>query len=163
MDQPVYWALLSGAAVLAGAARLAVRRPLWPGRAVPVDRTALAVAVVGVLVLAFHCASMFFAPWTDALPAGRALGAPVRELGTVSQLTYWAPAAALVLAVRRVWWPGVVLLAGTLAGVGATMFRSAPLPVHLTWLAAAVLAVAFVGSALVGLRGADRPSPAVPG
>ena len=163
MDQPVYWALLSGVALLAAAARLALGRPLWRDRAVPVDRAALAVAVLGVLVLAFHCAAMFFAPWTDALPGGRALGAQIRELGTVSQLGYWAPAAALVLALRRVWWPAVVLLAGTLAGVGATMFWSSPLPTHLTWLAAAVLSVVFVGSALVRPHRTDRPSPAVPG
>lgn len=159
MDQPVYWTVLLGVVALAAAVRVLARRPLLARWAVPVGRGGLVAAGLAGLALVFHCASMFFAPWTDALPGGRPLGEAVRDLGAVSQWAYWVPAAALVLALRRVWWPAVVLLAGTLVGVGVTMFWSAPLTTHLAWLAAAALAVSFVVGSLVEVAptGGARP------
>jgi hypothetical protein len=164
MDQPVYWTVLLGVVALAATARAAARRPLLPGRAVPLRRGELVVAGVAGLGLVFHCAAMFFAPWTDALPGGRPLGEAVRELGPASQWAYWLPAVALVVALRRVWWPGVVLLVGTLAGVGVTMYWSAPLTTHLAWLAAAVLTVSFVVVALLvpRVRGGRPGRPTEP-
>lgn len=156
MNQPVYWSVLLGVAVLAGAARLATGGPLLPRRAVPLRRPELLLAGIALLVLVFHCASMFFAPWTDALPGGRALGDAVRAGGAASQVAYWLPAVALLAAVRRVWWPGLLLLAVTLVGVGYTMFWPHPLPTHLAWLAAAVLTVVAVASSLVGSPGRRR-------
>ena len=124
----------------------------------PIGPGELAVAAVSALVLTFHCAAMFFAPWTDALPGGAVLGQAVRDLGAASQWSYWLPAAALLLALRRVWWPGLALLAVTLVGVGVTMFWSFSLIVHLTWLAAAVLTLVLVAMTLVGGREGERSS-----
>ena len=159
MNQPFYWSILVGAAVATAAARLAVGRPLLPRRAVPLTRTEFAVAVISLVALVFHCAAMFFAPWTDALPGGEFLGEPIRELGTVSQWTYWLPAGALLLAVRRLWWPAPVVLAVALAGVGITMFWPYSLVTHLAWLAAAALAWVFTAGALVGGGSEARPAP----
>lgn len=156
MNQPVYWSVLLGVAVLAGAARLVAGGPLLRRRAVPLRRAEALLAAGALLVLGFHCAAMFFAPWTDALPGGRTLGEPVRAGGAASQWAYWLPAVVLLLALRRVWWPASVLLTATLAGVGFTMFWPHSLPTHLAWLAAAVVAVAAVASSLVGPRGAAR-------
>lgn len=164
MNQPVYWSVLVGVAVMTAVARLVVSRPLLPRRAVPLTRTEFAVAVVSLVTLVFHCAAMFFAPWTDAFPGGEFLGEPIRELGTVSQWTYWLPAGALLLAVRRLWWPAPVGLAVALAGVGITMFWPYSLVTHLAWLAAAGLAWVFIAGALIGggsgARPASRPAPA---
>ena len=55
------------------------------------------------------------------LVVGAVAGA-VRDLGLISQVTYWVPAAVLVIVLRRVWPPALVLLAATLVGVGYTMF-----------------------------------------
>lgn len=156
MNQPVYWSFLLGVAVLAGAARLLSGGPLLPRRAVPLRGAELLLAGAALVVLVFHCASMFFAPWTDALPGGRALGDAIRAGGMGSQWGYWLPVVALLGALRRVWWPGLLLLAVTLAGVGYTMFWPHPLPTHLTWLAAAVLTTVAVGTSLVGTRGGTR-------
>ena len=156
MNQPVFWSVLLAVAALAGAARLLRGGPLMPRRAVPLRRVELLLAAIALLALVFHCAAMFFAPWTDALPGGRALADVVRALGAGSQWAYWLPAVALIVALRRVWWPGPVLLAVTLAGVGFTMFWPHALPTHLAWLAAAVLSVVAVASSLVGSRGGTR-------
>jgi hypothetical protein len=164
LDQPVYWSVLVGVAVVTAAARLVVGRPLLSRRAVPLTRTEFVVAVVSLVALVFHCAAMFFAPWTDALPGGEFLGEPIRRLGTVSHWTYWLPAGALLLAVRRLWWPAPVVLAVALAGVGITMFWPYSLVSHLAWLAGAGLTWVFIAGALMGggsaARPASRPAPA---
>ena len=164
MNQPVYWSVLVGLAVVTAATRLVVGRPLLSRRAVPLTRTEFVVAVVSLVTLVFHCAAMFFAPWTDALPGGEFLGEPIRKLGTVSHWAYWLPAGALLLAVRRLWWPAPVVLAIALAGVGITMFWPYSLVTHLAWLAAAGLAWLFIPGALIGggseARPASRPAPA---
>lgn len=169
MNQPVYWSALLAVAALAVAVRLVTGGPFLRRRAVPLRQGELVLAGLALVVLVFHCASMFFAPWTDALPGGRALGDAVRALGTASSWSYWLPAVVLLLAVRRVWWPGLLLLAVTLVGVGYTMFWPHALPTHLTWLAAAVLTVVAVAGSLVGGRGSGsaarptgRPRPATP-
>ena len=164
MNQPVFWSVLLAVAVLAGAVRLATGGPFLRRRAVPLRRAEVALAGVALVVLVFHCAAMFFAPWTDALPGGRTLGDAVRAGGTASQVAYWLPAVALLGALRRVWWPGPLLLAITLVGVGYTMFWPHSLPTHLAWLAAAVLTVVAVAGSLVGGAGGRRavadPTPA---
>lgn len=164
MNQPVYWSVFLGVAVVTAVARLVVGRPLLSRRAVPLTRTEFVVAVVSLVVLVFHCAAMFFAPWTDALPGGEFLGEPIRTLGTVSHWTYWLPAGALLLAVRRLWWPAPVVLAVALTGVGITMFWPYSLVTHLAWLAAAGLAWVWIAGALIGggseARPASRPAPA---
>ena len=159
MDQPVYWSVLVAAAVLAAGARLAVRGPLLPRRAARIGRADALVLGVGSLALAFHCAAMFFAPWTDALPGGQAAGDVIRGMGAASQWAYWLPATAVVVALRRLWWPAPLLLGATFAGVGVAMYWPYAVTTHLAWLAAAVLAWVGVVAALV--VPAVPPSPGV--
>jgi hypothetical protein len=158
VQQPVLWLALSAVVVVAAAARLALRRPLLPSRAAPVPGVQLAVVAVAVVVLVFHCASMFFAGWTDALPGGRPLGEQVRDMGAVSQWAFWLPAVVLLVGLRRIWAPVLLILALVLAGVGVTMFWPFPLTVHLGWIAAAVVTLAGIGSALVRLPRNDAPA-----
>ncbi len=158
MDQPLFWSLLGGVTLLVMAIRLTLGRPFLPGRAAVIGPAELTLAAVCVLALVFHCGAMFFAPWTDALPGGRALGDPVRALGTASEWAYWVPAAGLMLAVSRITWPALVLLAATLLGVGVTMFRPYPLDVHLAWIAAAVLTLTLISSSLLGRTATAAPA-----
>lgn len=149
MDQPGLWIVLVAVAVLAGGARVVVGRPLLGSRAVLLRSAELLTAGLSLVVLVFHCASMFFAAWTDALPGGQPLGEAVRAMGTASQWSYWLPAVLLVISLRRVWWPALGLLATALVGVGLTMFWPYPLVTHLAWLTSAVLVVVLVGSGLI--------------
>lgn len=150
MDQPIYWGVLAATALVLAGARLAARRPLWRSRARAISTGDLAVAVAAAAVLVFHCAAMFFAAWVDAVPFAEAPAAAVRDLDSLaSEVSYWVPAAALVVALRRVWPPGLVLLVVTLVGVGYTMFVPHPLTTHLAWLAAAVVTVVLTSTALV--------------
>lgn len=95
---------------------------------------------------------MFFADWVDAVPFAEAPAAAVRDLDSLaSEVSYWVPAVALVIALRQVWvWPpAVALLVVTLGGVGYTMFVPHALTTHLAWLAAAVVTLVLLGTALV--------------
>lgn len=93
---------------------------------------------------------MFFADWVNAVPFAEAPAAAVRDLDSLaSEASYWVPAAALVIAQRRVWPPALVLLVVTLVGVGYTMFVPHPLTTHLAWLAAAVVTLMLINTALV--------------
>ncbi len=149
MDQPVYWGVLTTAALIAMGVRLAVRRPLWRERSRTIPPRELAAAAVMVAALVFHCAAMFFADWVNAVPLADGPASAVRELGLISQVTYWVPAAVLVLALRRVWQPALVLLTITVVGVGYTMFVPHSLTTHLSWLAAVAIMVVVIAAALV--------------
>ncbi|KFF59422.1 hypothetical protein JF66_11390 [Cryobacterium sp. MLB-32] len=151
MNQPFLWGGLLAFAVAAGILRLAVGRPLLRRRSVAVGRLSAGVAVVSGLALVFHCAAMFFAPWVDAVPFLQTPAAMVRSMGTGSQIAYWLPAATLLLAWRRVWWPALVALAIILVGVGVTMYWPYPLGVHLAWLTAVVIVGTLIPTML--LRG----------
>jgi len=107
------------------------------------------VAAIAVAVLVFHCAAMFFADWVDAVPFAEAPADAVRALGPASQVAYWVPAVALVIALRRVWPPALGLLIVTLVGVGYTMFVPYALTTHLAWLGAAVGSWVLIATALV--------------
>lgn len=125
------------------------RRPLWPRLASPVSPVELTVAGVAVAVLVFHCAAMFFAGWVDVVPFAQLPARMVRSLGVTSQLAYWLPAAALVIALRRSWPPALAVLGATLIGVGVTMFVPHALSTHLAWLASAVVTVVLIATLLV--------------
>ncbi len=149
MDQPVYWGILTAVALIGTGVRLVARRPLWRQRSSVIPPQELAAAAVMVAALVFHCATMFFADWVNALPLVEGPASAVRELGLISQVTYWVPAAVLVVAVRRVWLPALVLLTVTLVGVGYTMFLPHSLTTHLAWLAAAATMVVTIAAGLV--------------
>lgn len=158
VDQPVFWTSVSAGAVLLVALQLRRGRPLLEARSTPLTRKEYLTTATSAAALVFHCATMFFAPWVDVVPGTQSAAVAVRALGTTSQFAYWLPAAALVLSLRRLWWPAVVVLVSSLLGVGATMFTTAmfttaTLTVHLGWLAAAVLTTVV---AVTGLTGAGR-------
>lgn len=154
MDQPVFWAVLLAVAVLGATTRLSGSGPLSPSRAVAVSVPALVVAALSALALVVHCAVMFFAPWTDAVPGGRIVGDAIRSLGETSRWAYAVPAALLVSALLRVWWPALLTLAVALVGVWITMYGSSALTTHLAWLATLIVVGVAISTALLG---APRP------
>lgn len=163
MEQPIFWSALLAVAALAMAVRLRNGAPLLPRHATPVGRAGLLVAGLSALVLVFHCAAMFFGPWVDAIPGAQAPADAVRSMGAISQLSYWLPATMLVLALLRVWWPGLLLLITTLAGVGVTMYWPYALTTHLAWLAAVIVVGSAISAALLSPpppAGARRDHPA---
>ena len=157
MNQPYFWSVLVAAAVVVMGLRLVARQPLWPRRSTTVPPMELAVAVLMVAALVFHCASMFFADWVDAILPADGPARAVRELGVASQVAYWVPAAGLVVALRRVWPPALGLLVLTLVGVGYTMFVPHTLTIHLAWIAAATISLVVLVAAFVA-RGQARTS-----
>ena len=103
---------------------------------------------------------MFFATWVNAVPFVEGPAGAVRDLGVISQVSYWVPAVVLVVVLRRVWPPALVLLSATLVGVGYTMFVPHSLSTHLAWLAAATITLVLIAAALVAplRRQAARPA-----
>ncbi len=160
MEQPVYWVVLAAVALIGTGVRLVARRPLWRQRSSAIPPRELAAAAVMVAALVFHCAAMFFANWVNAVTLAEGPASAVRELGLISEVTYWVPAAALVIALRRVWLPALVLLTVTLVGVGYTMFVPHSLTTHLAWLAAAAIMVVVIAAALVAPLRREALTPA---
>ena len=157
MDQPLLWSALLGVVLLGGVLRLLSRGAVLASPAVALRPWERALVVVGGALLIFHCTAMFFGPWVDAVPGLEPAARAVRASGVASQIAYWAPAAAIVVGWRRVWWPALASVAVTLVGVGATMFSPFPLLVHLVWLTALILSTLAVSMFLVG----DPRKPAV--
>jgi hypothetical protein len=158
VDQPIYWSTLTATVALLAVVRWRARRPLLARRSAPLRRWEWAIATVSVAALVFHCGAMFFSAWINAVPGLRPPADSIRSFGAGSQAAYWIPALILFAAVRRTWWPGLILVATTLIGMGVTMFWSYGLTTHLSWLAAAVLTVTAVFAALV----AAGPTPQLP-
>jgi hypothetical protein len=158
VDLTGYWTGLLAAVGLAVLARVLLRHPVARARAVRVAPVGLAVAAVAVLGLVFHCAAMFGPGVVAAVPGTGAAAQAVRAMGGVSLAAYAVPAVALLLAVRRVGWLPVAVLAVVLVGVGVTMYRPYPLEVHLTWLAAAVVLTTVVLTGLVAVRRPAAPA-----
>ncbi len=145
----MFWGVLLGVAVLGAVVRV-WRGPLWPRRATVIPPSALVIAAAAALALVFHCAAMFFAPWTDAIPGARIPGDAIRAMGDASRWAYAVPAALLVLAVRNLWWPALLALAVALLGVGITMYGPFSLGTHLAWLAALIVVGTVVSAGVVG-------------
>ncbi len=137
-----FWALLIGIAITGLAARLRLRHPLaaW----VRLDAGEAMVGSLGVIALVAHCLSMFLPSLVPAVGPLPSAAQAIRELGPISQVAYWIPAAMVIVALRRLPWPALALLTASLLGVGVTMFWSFPLPVHLAAIAASVAIVAGV-------------------
>lgn len=152
MNQPFLWGALLAFAIIVGSVRAVRGRPFLAEQAVDLGPVGRPVAVLSAAALVFHCAAMFFEPWVTAVAVLRPLAAAVNAMDAASQVAYWVPAALLLLAWRRVWWPGLALTAVTLAGVGVTMYWPYPLVVHLWWLGAVIVAGVLVSTALTGRR-----------
>ncbi|WP_411284521.1 hypothetical protein [Lapillicoccus sp.] len=120
----------------------------------------LALLVLGAVGLVFHCTAMFFPAQTALVPGTGPAAAAVNDFGTASMLLFVAPSVLVLVALRRVWLPALVVLAGTLAAVGITMYVGSPLDLHLSTIAAAVLVLSSVAAGLLRLRPRAVPSPA---
>lgn len=129
--------------------------PLLPSRwAEPIGRTDLLLLALGAVGLVFHCTAMFFPEQTALVPlTGGAIDA-VNRLGPASVLLYAVPAGLVVVALRRIRWPALAVVAATLVAVGVTMYAGSPLDVHLATIALAVLAISMAAAAFTS--GADR-------
>jgi len=139
MPNALYWSALGLLAIIGLAARLLHGRALLGRRAAPMGREDLAVALVALLALGFHCAAMFFRSVALTVPGTDGAVAAVRELGTVSQIAFWFPGVLLLVAVRRAWAPLLIAETGALTAVGVTMFWDFDLSVHLVALAVSVV------------------------
>jgi hypothetical protein len=137
-------------AVLLLVVRLVLGRPLLPTHARPLPVADAVLVAASLVLLVFHCAAMF-AP--DAVGALRVLDGParvVRDLrDPIGQAAYWAPAGALVVGARRLWWPAPVSAALCLVAVGWTMYGGFTVTQHLVAIVAAGVVIAGVMSALV--------------
>ena len=129
--------------VVAFVVRALHRRPLST-HVLPLGRLDVALVVVSLLVLGFHCAAMFLPAAVSAVPLSDGAAEAVRELGTASQAAYWLPAALLVLALRRAWTPLLGAEVSVLLAVGITMFWSFSLATHLATIAGSVVVTAAV-------------------
>jgi hypothetical protein len=138
-----FWAALALVPVVAFLVRALTRRPLST-HVLRLGRLDLALVVVTLLALGFHCAAMFFPTAASAVPLSDGAAEAIRELGTASQTAYWLPVALLVLALRRAWTPLLVAEVGVLLAVGITMFWSFSLTAHLATIAGSVVVTAAV-------------------
>ncbi|MDJ0377341.1 hypothetical protein [Cryobacterium sp. PH31-L1] len=151
MNQPFLWGGLLAFAIASAILRLVVGRPLLRKRSVRVGWPWAVVGFASGLALVFHCTAMFFGPWVDAVSFLLAPADMVRGMGAGSQVAYWLPAAALVVAWQKVWGPALGALIVTLAGVGVTMYWPFPIDVHLAWLTAVIIVGSLIPTLL--LRG----------
>lgn len=163
MVPPVYWPTLAVLASVLLVVRAVRRRPLVPALATPAGAVSLAIAGISAIALAFHCTAMFFPRPVDSIQLLASPAMTVRMLGTGSKVAYAAPAALLVAAFRRVWWPMLVGLAVALLAVGSTMYRWIGLSAHLAAIAAAIVLGAIVVAGFVGRRPDGLAARPVPG
>lgn len=133
-----YWTALVLVAVAGLAVRVTHGEVLLRQRAAPLGRLDLAVVLVALLALGFHCAAMFFRSVVAAITGADDAIVAVSELGTASQVAYWVPAGLLLIALRRAWAPLLIAEGGVLLAVGATMFWDFGLRAHLVAIAGAV-------------------------
>ena len=144
--------------VVAFALRLTTALPSRRARTMPgLD---LVLLVLGAIGLVFHCTAMFFPDQTALVPGTDPAAAAVNNFGTASILLFVAPSVLVVAALRQVWPPALVVLAGTLAAVGITMYNGSPLELHLVTIAAAVLVLSSVAAGLLKREPQPLPSPA---
>ena len=140
MPTATYWGSLFGVALAGGSARIVHGGPVLRRRVLRLGRLELAVTVVALLALGFHCAAMFFPTVVSSVPGSTGAARAVQGLGVVSQIAYWVPAGLLLIALRRAWPPLLLVEGGVLLAVGATMFVSFGLPAHLMAIAGSVVA-----------------------
>lgn len=117
--------------------------------AVPMTNVDLALAVVGVAGLVFHCGAMFFPAVAHKVPGTSALISQINAFGTASVAYYVVPAALVLFALRRQHPLPLTIVSLALLAVGVTMYDGGSLHRHLTTIFAAGLVLALVTSTLV--------------
>lgn len=109
----------------------------------------VALVIVGMLGLTFHCTAMFFRKIFDPIPAVTPLVHAVNALGAASIALYVVPALLLLIGFRNQLWVALVVLIISLIAVGLTMYLGSPLRVHLTTIFIAVVLIVGILSLLV--------------
>ena len=124
----------------------------------PIRRLDALLVLVGDVGLVLHCTAMFARPFAMGIPGVSALVPAVNALGITSLLLYLAPAALVLVGLRRLWppVPAVVLIA--LVAVGATMYDGGPLRVHLMAISVAVVLLAAAPLLFVLAVGPTAPA-----
>jgi len=89
----------------------------------------MTLAIISLVALTFHCGAMNFSA-IRSLPGLSMPADVIQDLGQISQIAYWLPAAALLMSLRRVWPPLLALEATALLAVGMTMFLPFGLSIH---------------------------------
>ncbi len=140
-------ALAVSVAALGGARLLVPGLPL--GAAVRLRPADVAMIAVGLVVLAFHCAAMFFTDLARSLPGTDAAIDAINALGTASVVWYVVPALLVVTGLRRL--PPLALAGVVVAllAIGVTMYNGGPLDTHLIAIFAGVVVLAAVLAGLV--------------
>ncbi len=151
---PPYLSALVGSVLVLTAIRIVVPAVPSRRRARPIGRVHALLVLLGTVGLVVHCTAMFARPFALGIPGAAALVGPIDALGPASVLLYVAPAALVLLGLRRQWppVPGVLLLA--LLAVGVTMYDGGALRVHLVAIFAAVVLLA--GALLLFVSGLGR-------
>lgn len=144
-----YWPTIAVVVTAVVALRVLLGRPLLHQLAKPLDPASAITAVVAAAALAFHCLAMFFPRPLEAFPVASSPAQAVRDLQFVSELAFWMPVAALIVALRKVWLPALGVLTVALVAVGWTMFGGSDLTVHLWSIALSVLVGLTVATGLL--------------
>jgi hypothetical protein len=116
---------------------------------VTLTRREAAATVVGIVLLVYHCAAMFFPRTTGHIPGTDGIAHDIRTLGLVSQIWYVVPALLLVIGLHKVPRVALRVVILALAAVGVTMYDDGPLDTHLTAIAIAVVVLATCLATLV--------------
>jgi len=151
MVPALYWPGLTIAVAALGVARIGRRRPLLPSRGTP-GVWLLAIWAGALLVLAFHCAAMFFPRPVGLLPGLDGAASAITSLGTASRLAFWIPAAIVTIVSATILRTAGAVVGIALLLVGLTMFRPATLLSHLSYIAVAVLSIAATGLGALQMR-----------
>ena len=96
----------------------------------------------GLVVLAFHCITMFFTSLAERVPGTTTAIQDIRALGTASVIWYVLPAVAVLLGLRRLHPAALGVAAVALLMVGITMYNGGSLEQHLVaiWVGVVLLA-----------------------
>jgi len=130
-------------------ARFALPQLPFAQAGVRVGLAEVALLVVGVLGLTFHCTAMFSRQLFVGIPAARPLVDAVNGMGIASVALYVVPAVLLLIGLRRQHLIAVAVMALALIAVGLTMYLGSPLRLHLGSIFLAVVALVSVLSLLV--------------
>lgn len=124
----------------------------------PIRRLDALLVLVGDVGLVLHCAAMFARPFAMGIPGVSALVPAVNALGTTSLLLYIAPAALVLVGLRRLWPPVPAVVLIPLVAVGVTMYDGGPLRVHLAAISVAVVLLAAAPLLFVSAIGPAAPA-----
>ncbi|MGV8896405.1 MAG: hypothetical protein ACOH10_06590 [Rhodoglobus sp.] len=149
---------LAVASLLIFLARLVLPQLPLRRAAVRLSAIDLALLVVGVVGLTFHCTAMFYRQLFDTVPEIAPLVDAVNGMSVASVVLYVGPALLLLIGLRRQHWVPLVLALALIA-VGITMYNGGSLQLHLAAIFVAVLVLVGVISTVVVPPWQRAPKP----